>query len=419
MKDIDIKNSIAIYNNWVQSQEVKFNAISLACPYYKISLVTLKKLSPEHLKIFYQLAGGHNSYRPLWEQIFSQGDYRTEIKSEKIRGINFKIDKRLLKFSHESFFLNYAKSRGLFLPKFHFKWMLDNQLIGPLKTEGDEKLFSNYQLLILDQINWSKQSCLEYPNPQYYVGREILVKGKWTKSPGIVGDGSYTWQEYILNNKESIAEGQEKIGNLIYFLESMNVLDGLVFDKAFLDFQKLKRKYPEEKNYKINDIYNNLRTVAYKYYFKEFENKFKSLPLKIIKHWAVSTLPAWAIRHNPMLQLSEQLPILIKLLKSKEHATDTIFRKGNEIKLANFYVDIIKQLIFYIKIATNGKYRNDLNNLLSSPIINHQQICPICAETFTPNLSRNGGRKQLLCGKQSCDLEWSRNRQSKYRKKKK
>ena len=247
MEDLDIKNSIAIYNGWVQSQEVRFNAISLACPYYKISLVTLKKLSPDHSKIFYQLAGGHNSYWPLWEQIFSQGDYRTEIKSEKIRGVNFKIDKRLLKFSNESFFLNYVKSRGLFLPKFHFQWMLDNQLIEPLKMEGDGKLFSNYQLLILDQINWSKQSYLEYPNPQYYVGREILVKGKWVESPGIVDDGSYNWQEYILNNKENIVEGQEKTENLIYFLEAMVVLDGLVFDKAFLDFQKLKRKYQEDR----------------------------------------------------------------------------------------------------------------------------------------------------------------------------
>jgi hypothetical protein len=422
MTDQKTKKLINAYNALVQEHEQKYkNARMLRCPYYRINLATLKKFSPAHKKIFADIIKQSitkQSPWELWDKVLRDADYKIKPKAKAIRGVNFKISKSLYtKLVDADSLFRFCNNKGLDLPKSHFKWMLDQNLVKPIKIISGKKLYSRYQLMILDYIVKVKKESLEYPNPTFFFGRQIKIEKKLIDSPGLVKTESVYWQDHILLNKERILENGEDLKLLILFLEAIDNLGYLIWDKAMKEFHKLKRKYPQEQKYKLKDIFKGIKDESFGYYAPTFKSKFKQLPTNNIKVWSHNILPALAIRHNPLLQSCNKWPTLLKIFDTEENIAQTIFRKGNDIKLANFHIHIIQKLNDYLKI-TGAKDIKPIEDLVSRTSINQERRCQICSEAFVPNLERKGGKKQILCGKNGCKQEWDKIRQKKYRDKK-
>lgn len=418
----NVKKLIDNYNAWVQKQKSNYIAAeSTECPYYNVNLATPQKFTLEHKKIFENLLKKpvtQNSPWDLWHEILSQGDYKIKIKTQAIRGIDFKINKNLYSRLRdaESLF-RFCRDKGLDLPLSHFNWALEQNLIRPIKIIKGEKLYSIYQLMTADRIVKLKKESLEFPDSTFFHGRQIKDGKELIDSPGLIKTESVYWQDHILLNKERIINYGADLKPLILLLEAIDNLDYLVWHKAMEEFYKLKRKYPEEKRYKPEDMLQGIKDKAFSYYLPRFKSKFKKLPIKNIEGWSYNILPAIAIHHNPLLQSCNKWPTLLKIFETEENTVQTIFKKGNDIKLANFYINIIRKLNDYLKIA-GVKDISRIEDLVSRTSINKEKKCHICSEAFMPNLERNGGKQQILCGKLNCKKEWDKMRQKKYRDKK-
>jgi len=422
MTDKDTKKLIDHYNTWIQEQEQKYRAARISeCPYYKINLATYKKFDSEHKKIFKNLVKQpitQSSLWDLWNEILKKGDYKIKQKAETIRGVDYKINKSLYnKLVDTDYLFRFCNNQGLDLSKSHFKWILDQDLIKPIYIKEGEKLYSIYQLITLDHAVQIKKESLKNPEPTFFFSHQIKIDKKMIDSPEPVMTAPIYWQDYILLNKERIINYDKDLKPLILLLEAINNLNYLIRDKTRKEFFKLKNKYPKEKRYKAEDILKSIKDKTFRYYLPRFRSKFKQLPANHIKKWSHSIFPALAIGHNPILQSCNKWPILLKIFYAEENTAQTIFKKWNDIKLANFYTHIIQELNDYLKVA-GVKDISSIEDLVSRTSINKEKRCQICGEAFMSNSERNGGKQQFLCGKSGCKKEWDKMRQKKYRDKK-
>lgn len=398
---------IAVYNTWVNGQIKAFNKVKTDCPYYRVDKGIINNLNEEQEKQLKKFSTNSKPYE-LWSKIFKNISRPPGSRIKKVKGLNFKINNYIFKLIDADALLSFSRSNGLFIPRDHFEWMLTNKLLKPFKVEKGKKLFSKYQLLVLDKIDRYKKMSLGHPNPRVYAE-------KHSDTLTLIDTITYNWKEFILNNRNSILDDYEDIDNLICLLEALNKLDIEILGAADLDFNKIKSTNKNNNFAALDDIYNVKREKAYRYYYESIKKKFRMVPPDHIKRWAFSTFPVLAIGHNPVLQLATKLPSILSLLKKHENLTDTILKKGNEIKLANFYINLIKQLTFFVRASKKNHKNVGIEELLSQSSINKQKICLICNEFFEPNLKRKGGRKQIICLGNECQRKWRKERQKEYR----
>jgi hypothetical protein len=398
------------YNNWIAMQRKVFLNNKINCPYFVVTQRMIKNLNKEHQLLLNKFESDgyiNNIEFKIWSEIFSKIAYIPKIKKSKpkeLKDISLEnkvsIKKTLLDCD---FFVMHLKNQGFNPIKYHFKWMVENKIIKPCHSTKTEVFFNYYQLLEYETIDKYKEKSLEYPNPK------ILELEKRY----IIRSQAITWQDYLLLNKKIIENHNKKYKQLIDLLNTLNFLDKQIFNKLLA----IKKKDKENKLNKVNvkHIHADLRYKTYKYYSDRIIKK-TNISQALLEYWIYSLLPAKVITYNPLWQITNKLPAIDKILKEEEKIGSSIFNKKNNIKIANFYVDIMKKLSEFLRASFNQNLIN-ISEMLSRENFNKNLVCPICKEFFITNKERRGGKKQVLCGNPSCEKEWRRIRAKKNRAK--
>jgi len=439
IKKPSYKELITVYNNWVQKQESVFKSSLSFCPFFKIDLNTIKKIPPEYRKALEDIRKNPPNLLPLqlWEGIISR-DLRKykPTKKEKVfnkikQEIKFKPKKLLERINppfttklHEAEdFNSLCRQRGLYTPPYQFRWYENNKIIYPLLKWKSKNYYSVFQIYILDYIEIWKEETLGYPNPTWC---ESLTKEIKTKkgiisrhSPGWINEQPVLWQNYLLGNKKTIAPKGEKWNEVAKIILDIKDLFDVFSDKTQKEVEKFK-KGGQNKKFLFRDIFNNFVLNAGSFYAQKIMKTHPEISEEIIRYW-IEVCVVRMERLNPFFKKSKGLPILLKLFKESERLMPTAgsFRiRRNEIQLANFYWQIVDYLTFYLECLT-GEKEPPVEELTSSNSRGQKKICEICGDNFIPNPKRVGGRPQILCGKENCNIEWAKRHAKQYRKKKK
>lgn len=402
---IDYKLLVDNYYRFYLSQKEIFGLINEQCPYYSINIQTLKKLPQEYQKKLndIQKAPEQIMGRNIWEQILR--DLPSELKPKNKAKKNIKIKFSYQKKSSFSLlssqeFLVRCKENGLVFDKVQFKWLEENQLILPMGKKGTENYYSIFQLSILDFVQECKNDCLDYPNSKYKYSQGRKVR-------------CFTWQESLLSNKEAIIKENKEWLELIIVLINISHLYKITKEEAIRQIQAVKKK-KEDAGEKIkgleslvSDIFCHLRdSIGGKLARKIFIHH-KKINEAVINYWIESYLSALAIKHNPILQLADEIPTLPSIIRDNEHRISTIFRKNDDIKIANYYLMLIDYLKFYLRCLAGKKMLTD-EEILSKYPEEKSRICIICKKKFNINPLRRGGKAEKICGDRVCQLKYKR-----------
>lgn len=407
------------YNNWVKGQMKIFSTTKSPCPYFLITQKIIESLDGVYRKKLDEFEkDGYNGGTEfkMYNQIFRNINYipktKKKTKSRYLRNITLKIkeDPKKYLISPDSF-LTHCKKIGFNPIRNHFKWVLENKIIEPTHSTKEGIMFSKFQFLEYETIRKYKENSLDYPNPKI-----LYLEKKY-----ITGYRAVTWQEYLLLNKEVIRDANRQYKKLIKLLTILKRLDESIFNELSHIKLNYKKKNEEEiddlYNKKLSHIYSDLKYKAYKYYSDTIIKETK-ISEALLEYWIYSLLPTKVIKYNPLWQIANKLPIMEEIFKEEERIGLSIFNKKNSIKIANYYVDIIRELSEFLR-ASYDKNLVNTTELLSKDSFNKMLVCPICKETFLPNKERKGGRKQILCGNPSCDRKWRAIRAKRSRTKKK
>jgi len=334
------------------------------------------------------------------------------VKPKHLDRIKFDIDKAEKKglIDGRSFSMT-TQYDGLFFPDFHFRWLEAKGLIIPLKRSRGKNYYSHFQLPLLDIINGYKEDTLEYPNPKFFSGLQLEINGKTIDSPGWIKDQPVLWQDHVIVNKETILEGNKEWNDFIRIIHLASQLFSIV--------QAAARKWYDEDKLNGEDVYRaelahhlqRLKSGPGNFYAKQIRDRVPGISSKVIRYWATSTLPAYVIKHNPLYQQLDQYPRMQEVFDNF-FAGKTIFRKNNEIALANFYVWMIRYTSFYLE-CLEGKGLDDIRKLTARMGAKEIRHCAVCHAPFKP---RPTGRVNILCPQKSCKKEWDRNQVKSRRK---
>lgn len=296
-----------------------------------------------------------------------------------------------------------VQQNGLFFPSFHLRWLAAKDLIIPLKRNHGKKYYSHFQLPLLDIINGRKEDTLEYPNPKFFSGRQLEINGKTIDSPGWIQDHPVLWQDHVIVNKESILEGNKEWNNFIRIIHLASQLFSAVQVAARKWYDEDKLNGEEVVKAEITHHLQSLKSNPGNYYAKQIRDRVPDISSKVIRYWATGTLPAYVIKHNPLYQQLNQYPRMQEVFDNFS-AGKTIFRKGNEIALANFYVWMIRYASFYLE-CLEGRGIDDIKKITARVGNKGIRYCAICHAPFSP---KSTGRENILCPKESCQKERDR-----------
>jgi len=409
--DIKTYEIIKAYNEWVLNQKGHYRQGNEDCPYFLISEKTIKEFTPEHKKKFEKIKELPLEIKligeTLWKEILATGYYGFPEKWKIPKRIEFRLRKLSERIESNPFlitpiyekdtFLSLCRNKGLNVPFFHFDWYEKNELIEPLLKEKEKNYYNIFQIYILDVIQDYRERSLKYPNSTYC--NPVL------------------WQDYLLWSKEDIKKEVSRWNEVVKILLDIKDLYSIFFDETWKEISRRKKKGLIRK-FLFRDFLNELQNREGCYYAQKIQKAHPQITDSMIRYWRTNCLPAWVIKHNPVIQIVNKLPILSRIFKESEPEFSTIFRKINEIKLANFYVDIIGYLNFYLKCLL-GEETPTAEELFSRELPEKAKICLICGEKFLPNPKRAGGKSQLLCGKKECEKEYRKRQAIQYRKRKK
>lgn len=313
-------------------------------------------------------------------------------------------------------FIPTMRNQGLTFPQYHFYWIEKNNLIIPLLTNHNRSYYSYSQLPLLDWIDKYKRDTLEYPNPTYAPGREILVNGRWIESPGLVKKEAVNWQDYLLANKEQIIERNKKWNTIARLLHQVFELSDVLHYHAVKQIEWEKKQNPS--TFSVQERFKFLRDSEAYFYAEQIATDNPGVTNKELKMWATGRLPAYVIQHNPLyviLQLNQSVEDLFK----KPQRVKNIFNKNNEVAIANYYVNLIEHIDFYLRCLTRGKTIIPSVRRLTQRILNDaKRKCAVCRNYFIPT-NKRGGNSQFLCGKRECLREWRRKKRAEQRRRKK
>jgi hypothetical protein len=336
------KEIIEKYNIWVKEHKIRFSKIKEDCPFYIVTKNTLKRLSKdqkEELRNSKSICVDNERNFKLWKEIFSKIDHELKIKKSYIsKNIKFNYNKilkeNLLNFND---FVFYCNQNGMYIIKYHLNWLVENKIIIPFRKSGNSLYFNRFQLYELDYIEHCKKESLEYPNPQtIFLNKRFIIKQNPT-----------TWQDYILDNKSIIQENSKKYLKIIKLFTLINGLNNAVNKKSLKTYLKYKKEFPKTKQKEFYIAYQGLKYKAFKSCSLEIKEKLK-IEKKEIESWTYNILPVEVIRHNPLWQIAHRSPLIEKLFFKEENKIKNIFKKENDIKLANYYVKRIEDLNFLI-----------------------------------------------------------------------
>lgn len=403
MKDYKV---IEKYNFWVKGQIKIFSTTKSNCPYFLITQKIVESLNDGYRKKLSEFE--KNGYSggtgfEMYSQIFKNINYipktkkKAKLKSLKNIVLRIKEDSEKYLINLDSFLIH-CKRIGFNPIRYHFKWVLENKIIEPAHLAKGNALFSEFQFLEYETVRKYKESSLDYPNPKI-----LHLEKKY-----ITGYKAVTWQEHLLLNKEIIRNTNKQYEKLIKLLDLLKRLDKSIFEELLrikLDFRKKdKEEIDNLYNKKLSHIYSDLKYKAYKYYSDKIIKETK-ISKALLEYWIYSLLPAKVIKYNPLWQIANKLPIMEEIFKEEEKIGLSIFNKKNSIKIANYYVDIIRELSEFLRASYDENLIN-ITELLSKDSFDKMLTCPICKESFLPNKERKGGRKQVLCGNPLCDRRW-------------
>ena len=298
-----------------------------------------------------------------------------------------------------------CRSHGLPVSAEHTIWILKKKLVPPIATLSEVDYYSEYQIYLLDLIQDRRLQTLDYPK-----AAGITRAGKKLKSyfPEV------TWQEYVLLNKRPIVEAAKQWNPIAKLLLEIQPLYNEFLHNAMAAKERLKARgdgWDEKIDMTMQFLMENDGPTRGKAILKNYP----TLSEDILRYWKNHVLPVCAIKHNPAILLSSQRPDLLEIFSREEGRLSTIFTMGNPIRLANFYMQMISYLQFFISCLNEGREPRAQEIFIShkSP-----KICLICGASFIPNPKRKGGKLQTLCGKPQCNREQRRRRAIQYRKRK-
>lgn len=408
---LDDKQLISVYNGWAKEQKTYYRKADVVCPYFPIDLNTVKKIKSEYTskKILSDLKEDGSDFNPchLWEKILKLKiqKYTPDKKDKYIlkikRVIKFKPRKILdrnkppisTKLYSSEDICSIIKNKGLYLIPHHFRWYEENEIIDPIFRQGDKKYYSVFQIYTLDYLEMWKEDSLHYPDPFYHP-----IIG-WTRK------GSMIWQEHLLLNNETLKTRGKSWNELVEILLDIKDLYDMLQNVAYLEVQKIKDKRRE---FIFRDTFNTLIVNVGDIYAKKISRVHTKMSEAIIKYW-VGVCAIQVRRLNPLYSRIYEYEPLLKLFADAEKIEPfpSFAISRNNIKLANFYFQIMKYLDFYLECLTKEKYlptsgilSDDMNKIESG-----SRTCKICGKPFIPNLKKSGGRKQITCGSENCKKE--------------
>lgn len=283
-----------------------------------------------------------------------------------------------------------SKVRMLLTPASHVDWILEQGLIEPITQVNGIDYFIDYQIYILDLIEDYRQGSLQYSSPLQKV----------------------TWQEHLIVNKGSILTLSKKWNPVAKLIWEAQVLYNTTLEKAFEDKEKYERKWNEKE--KLEEVFQASVKRKGSILIRSILKRNKGLTESVIRFWKEHGLPTRVIKHNPMILLNRQLPILVDLLFREEKKFSTVFRKDSPVRLVKFYLQMIKYLDFVLACMDGGRMGNIGEVFITrmSP-----KVCSVCGDSFMPNQKRKGGKLQKLCGKKECDRDSRKINAKSYRRK--
>ncbi len=217
-------------------------------------------------------------------------------------------------------FASSCVSKGVSIKPEHILWTVEQKLIEPIIHTKGVDYFSEYQIYLIDLIQDRREQSLNYPTAAG-ISRSGN-KGRWI-SPEI------GWQEYLFLNKESILNETRKWNLVAPIFPEIQKLHNEYLHKALIK----KETFESDLGSKIpfNDTWEPTIAGGAADAFKLLK-KHPDISEDILRYW-MSKLLARAIRHNPALPLSAQLPNLWTLFEKEETKLSSVFTMGNPIRL--------------------------------------------------------------------------------------
>ena len=419
-------NLVKIYNEEVRKREKTFGDNKGSCPYFRIDSNTLKKFSPNEVKIWEsaKIEPDKFIFNKLWSEIFEKNrrKYKENLKEKELKLLNKKIkfnptslserinvkNIRITEKIHDYTIFRSHSNKGFEIPSFHLKWLIENNLLHPILEQNGIKYYSTYQLYLLLYIENRKQRSLEYPNPFYFENQ-------------LFGSKPIVWQDFLLLNRDGIDAENKTWNKIAGLILDIRDLDMCFFDVATEEFRKIQPTGPM-KSRPVNDLIGYYAAYVGKVSAEKIKRKHKISEEHI--GWWITRLTEEAIRLNPLVKKAAESPIILKLSREYEHRFSQLGIKSgpkNPVQLSNWLLTIIQYLAFYLYCISGEKYSISeiIDLVVSGGEIKNEKRCEICNELFIPNPIRNGGRQQKICGSPACEAKRNQKYMKVYRNNKK
>lgn len=208
-----------------------------------------------------------------------------------------------------------------------------------------------------------------------------------------------TWQEYLLDCKEDIINLGKEWLPISELLSDIQLMQNEMLTQSLKD----KEDFNKDADYGISldDMFQKLSTDKKYNKPEEIMSKHEELSKEIIQYWIYNKLPVQVFKHNPAFQLYRKDSSILKQFKEKEIQMSYAFISGHPVRLSNLYIDMISYLTLFIDCLNKQKPSN-IHHIFKH--LYDPKECVVCHERFISK--EKGGRKQKLCGKDTCDSEW-------------